>query len=204
MNTIGMATHDFSTSLSYEQSKFSLQDKFYTEKLGAKAITRACFDNEQGKKLQRMDVDVQFVYEGRVVNVSEKNRKKDFGDLLLEFYSKFPSTPGWMNNSNADYLAYFVPGKVYWINKRELEVFYNDVLKPVVPDSFFAQLMSQNPKESKKVDRFVDINGRKEKITVAQAYNKPHDSDADWYTESICVSFSCLKQAGVHVNEFSL
>lgn len=199
-----MATHDFSRSLSYEQSKFPVQDKFYTEKLGAKVITRADFDDEEGRALQRMDVDVQFEYHGELINVSEKHRTRDYGDLLLEFYSMFPHTPGWMNNSNADYLAYFVPGKVYWINKRELEDFYENVLEPVVPDSVFAQLASNNPRKSTRVDKTIVVNGRQERVTVVQAYNHPYYSDKEWYTENICVSFACLKRAGVHIQEFAL
>ena len=199
-----MATHDFSESLSYEQSNFPVQDQFYTEQLGATVITRADFDDEEGRVLQRMDVDVQFMYNGNLINVSEKNRTRDYGDLLLEFYSKFPDTPGWMNNSNADYLAYFVPGKVYWINKRDLEVFYHNVLEPVIPDDYFAQLVHDNPKKSTRVARTININGMRETVTVVQAYNHPWGTSQEWYTENICVSFDCLARAGVHIQEFIL
>lgn len=199
-----MATHDFSKSLNYEQSKFPVQDKFYTERLGATVISRADFDDDEGRALQRMDVDVQFIYKGERINVSEKNRKQDYGDLLLEFYSMFPDTPGWMNNSNADYLAYFVPGKVYWINKRELEEFYHNVLEPVIPDNYFAQLVKDYPQKSARFNRTILVNGRAERVTVVQAYNHPYNSSKEWYTENICVSFACLKRAGVCIEEYKL
>ena len=199
-----MATHDFSTSLSYEQSKFSVQDRFYTERLGAKAISRADFSNDVGKNLQRKDVDVQFVYQGRQINVSEKNRTKDYGDLLLEVYSKFPDTPGWMDKSDADFLAYFVPRKVYWINKRELEHFYHKILDIVNPDTMFAQMKSRYPRNSRRDGRIFVINGRQEKVGFMQAYNHPINSNDEWYTESISISFNCLKRAGVHIEEFAL
>ena len=199
-----MATHDFSSSLSYEQSQFPVQDKFYTEKLGAKVITRADFDDEEGRALQRMDVDVQFEYNGKLINVSEKHRTRDYGDLLLEFYSMFPDIPGWMNNSNADYLAYFVPEKVYWINKRELEDFYENVLKPVVTKDFFEQLVKDHPETSTRVKQKIKVNGRQETVTVVQAYNQPCGSNKEWYTENICVSFDLLKRAGVSIQVFNL
>ena len=42
-----MATHDFSQSLNYEHSKFPIQDKFYTETLGAHKIVRIGFEDPE-------------------------------------------------------------------------------------------------------------------------------------------------------------
>lgn len=199
-----MATHDFSRSLNYEHSKFPVQDKFYTETLGARKIVRIGFEDSESQLLQRLDVDVQFEYNGKIINVSEKNRKRDFGDLLLEFYSKFPHTRGWMNNSNAHYLAYFVPGKVYWINKVELVNFYKNHLEKSVPESYFEELVNKFPRRSVQQQKQIFLNGRTETITVIQAYNHPYNSYDSWYTESVSVTYNCLKRAGVNIQEFSL
>ncbi len=199
-----MATHDFSQSLNYEHSKFPIQDKFYTETLGAHKIVRIGFEDPESQHLQRLDVDVQFEYKGRIINVSEKNRTCDYGDLLLEFYSKFPHTKGWMDNSNADYLAYFVPNKVYWIDKAELVDFYNEHLKKAVPDSFFQELVDKYPRQSFQQKKQIIIKGQPETISIVQAYNHSNSLYDSWYTESVSVKYSCLKNAGVNVQKFSL
>jgi len=197
-----MATHDFSKSLNYEHSNFPKADKFYTEKLKAGSITRIGFEDEESKALQRLDVDVSFVYKGKKINVSEKDRTADYGDLLLEFYSKFPHTPGWMNNSAADYLAYFVPNKVYWIDKKQLSLFYHNTLADVIPDSFFQQLINNYPRQSRREQKIIELNGTREAVTVVQAFNAPRNSSSFWYTENICVKFTTLKKAGVQIEEF--
>lgn len=45
-----------------------------------------------GRELQRKDVDVLLTLDGRQVKVSEKRRDRDYDDLLVEVYSKFPGT----------------------------------------------------------------------------------------------------------------
>ncbi len=199
-----MSTHDFSTSLCYEQSLFPVQDKFYTEQLGAKAISRADYEDEIGRELQRKDVDVQFVYNGKLINVSEKNRTADYKDLLLEFYSMFPHKRGWMDNSDADYLAYFVPHKVYWIDKRQLEFFYHEILKRLVSDDIFQNAMTSFPRRSLSIPNRIVIDGQYVNAPVLQAYNHPKDSQTEWYTESISIPFNCIRSAGVTVQVFNL
>lgn len=196
--------HDFNISLEYEQSKFQVQDEFYIKELGATCLQRAAFETEDGKKLQKQDVDIQFTVGGKRINVSEKNRKCDYGDLLLEIYSKYPNTLGWMNNSNADFLAYFVPGKVYWINKRELEDFYNKFLANQIPDSVFGDMVNNSPRRSCRKECKIKINGNIWKVVLTQAYNRLESSDVEWYTESICVSFAVLREGGVTIKEYKI
>lgn len=199
-----MATHDFSTSLNYEQSKFPKADKFYTEKFKATLITRIGFEDEASKALQRMDIDVAITINGKKINVSEKDRKDDWGDLLVEFYSKYPTTKGWMDNTNADFMAYFVPNYVYWINKKELTNFYNNILFPAVPDSFFSDIIRENPKCSARTAKEIIIGGTKEKIYVVSAYNSPRNSNAEWYTLNICVTYKFLAKQGVTIVKHAL
>ena len=199
-----MVTHDFSKSINYEHSNFPKANKFYTEILKVGKITRIGFDNEESRALQRLDVDACFEYNGKQVYVSEKHRKVDYGDLLLEVFSKFPHTPGWMNNSAADYLAYFVPRKVYWINKKQLTWFYSNILYKVIPDSFFQKLINNYPRQSRKEQTIIEINGSREYVKVVQAYNAPYGSNDTWYTENICVKFSTLRRAGVEIEEYPI
>lgn len=197
-----MISHNFIKSLSYERSKFKEQDKFYQEQLGATDIKRIDYDTEKGKELQEQDIDVILTVDGKAIAVSEKNRKGDYGDLLMKFYSKFPNIPGWMETSQADYIAYFVPGKVYWINNNELKSFYKDTLKNVVENDWFDNLKKQNPYNSTRETKTVNLNGEKEEITLTHAYNKT--KGACWYTESVCVKYDCLKKHNVTITTYPL
>jgi len=199
-----MATHDFSTSLNYEQSKFPKADKFYTEKLKATLISRIGFEDEDSKALQRMDIDVALTINGNKILVSEKDRQDDWGDLLLEFYSKYPNTKGWMDNSKADFMAYFVPNYVYWINKKELTDFYKNILSPAVPNNFFSEIIEQYPRQSKRVSKEILISGVKQKIFVVSAYNFPRNSNVEWYTLNICITYNLLSKNGVTIIKYAL
>ena len=183
-----MATHVFSDSLEYEQSKFETNNRFYTEKLEASTIERIKFEGKEGKTLQRNDIDLYVTVDGKRISVSEKDRHRNFHDVLIEFYSKYPTVRGWMDHSKADILAYFVPGSVIWINKVQLVRFYENHLKSAVPDTFFDELIKFRKTIATKK---INILGSSETISVVAAYNK------EYITTSICVGLDVLKRAGV-------
>jgi len=183
-----MATHVFSDSLEYEQSKFETNNRFYTEKLEAISIERIKFEGKEGKTLQRNDIDLYVTLEGKRISVSEKDRHKNFHDVLIEFYSKYPAVRGWMDHSKADILAYFVPGSVFWINKVQLVWFYENLLKSVVADTFFDELIRSRKTIGTKE---IILLGKKETITLVAAYNR------EYITASVCVGLDVLKRAGV-------
>lgn len=201
-----MGIHHFDKSLGYEQAKFKLQDAFYLRKFRVDTIHRISFQTETDKQLQRNDVDVVLFRDrdNKVVKVSEKHREKDYGDLLIEFYSKFPHTSGWITHSQADCLAYFVPQKVYWIGIKSLMKFYKRVLKPLISDELFAKQIAQNPKQSRRKSILVTIQGKPTTLTLVQAYNRASQGDTEWYTVSVCCSFEILQDNGVKFVEYPL
>ncbi len=199
-----MEAHDFSRSLQLEHSGFDAQNGFYRTVLKAERISRADYGSSSGKKLQQSDIDVILKVGGKELKVSEKCRETDYGDLLLEFYSKFPDSPGWLDCSEADCLAYFVPGKVYLVDMVKLRRFYHDILKPAVPLSVFSRLVGMYPQGSARKDIRINAGGRPTEVTAVQAYNCMNDGSGQWYTESICIRFDVLRDFGVTVRTFDL
>lgn len=199
-------THDFDSDLRFEQSKFAVQNSFYKRLYGNDIrIERADYDTEAGRMLQRKDIDlILHLPDGKSISISEKHRKSFYGDILVEFYSKFPHTLGWMDNSEADVMTYFVPGKVVVINKKELVNFYKTTLKNLNFEQLFSQLVSAKPRRSASESQFVTINGRREKVTIIQAYNHPDGSFDSWYTESVAISLNILRWNGVTCDEYEL
>lgn len=199
-------THDFDSDLRFEQSKFAVQNSFYQRLYGSDIrIERADYDTISGRNLQRKDIDlIIHLPNGSTISVSEKHRKAFYGDILVEFYSKFPNTLGWMDNSEADIMTYFIPGKVVVIDKKELVNFYKRTLKQLPFDNTFKQLIANNPRRSAKETLYIIINGSREKVTIIQAYNHPHGSYDSWYTESVAISLNVLRKNDVTCKEYHL
>ena len=78
-------------------------------------------DVAQQKKGQDVVVSLP---DGKSVRLQFKKRRKDFGDICIEYRHDFPSgyqKPGWIETpSDADYLIYCVPTKTYRIEYKSL------------------------------------------------------------------------------------
>ncbi len=183
-----MKLHSIHESLEREIKGQQRSDRFYKEILYASKIERIPYDTDENKELQRCDIDVYITTGGEKISVSEKDRNRDFNDLLIEFYSIYPDIPGWMENSKAQMLAYFFPERVIWLNKLQLVEFYHQHLKklPVIPH--FENLKDNNKTIS---SHYYEISGKMEKVSFIAAYNQ------EYITMSISVSFDLLKRAGV-------
>ena len=195
--------HDFNESLKYEQSSNPDFDRFFKDKLGAAdSIERIPYDTEVNKKIQRSDIDAIIEIQNKKITVSQKDRKEIYTDLLIEFYSKYPHTKGWMDKSEAEFLAYKIPGKIYWINKKQLVDFYNKTLKNAIPDRFFDEVITKYPRRKGYLKKKINILGSVADISVVSAFNKPKDQPEEWYTVNICIGFDLLEKAGVDYKVF--
>jgi hypothetical protein len=196
--------HDFSNSLQGEHSHFNMANAFYQRYFKPANIIRADYNLPQGKELQKSDIDLHLDFGESRTAVSEKFRNKDYGDILLERYSKFPFKEGWMHHSKADFLAYFVPKKVYWVDKYMLRNFYQKQILPQLSAGHFRYLLKKNLQRNASCPFYIRLNGKKETLFLTQAYNVPKAEETEWYTMSICVPFKILKKAGVTFQVFAL
>lgn len=197
-----MTAHIFENSLNYEQSQFVEQDKFYKEQLNAAMIKRFDFNDPEEKEFQKEDIDLQLTFDdGRdSIYVSEKHRKAKYNDILLETYSKYPHEFGWLKKCRADYLAYFMNDKVYWIKERTLKEFCINNLKGKITSKDFD--LTYLGKKSTSVSKTINIQGKMEKLWLIQAYNRSGGSE--WFTESMAIPIDCLKRCGVEIEEYKL
>lgn len=198
--------HDINKDLRREDLHKRIYDAFYQKNLNAKVLSRTDYDTPEGKSLQQQDVDaILSMPDNREIKVSEKDRTKDYGDMLIEMYSIFPDTPGWMEDSEADYIAYFIINEdiieqVYWINAHQLKDFYNSQLKSIeLLSNEFRVLKSNFKMRSTRKNIFIPNLGIE--ATLIQAYNKPCGSDTDWYTESISIKYSDLQKFGIEIKK---
>lgn len=199
--------HDMIQYLQREERHKRLYDNFYQSTLNATVKQRTDYNTDEGKLLQQHDVDVILeMPDGQVIKVSEKDRTIDYGDMLIEMYSIFPDTPGWMEDSEADYIAYYIIENnsitnVYWVNAHQLKDFYFNKLKPLSLENKFDSMIKQYPYSNPKQSITLTISDHTFNATLIQAYNRPRCSDTEWYTESISIKYSDLQKFGIEIKK---
>ncbi|MDR3286403.1 MAG: hypothetical protein LBT27_03055 [Prevotellaceae bacterium] len=196
-----MNYHNFTESLLREQNYHNHADDFYTKHLGATNIVRYNRNTNDDMTMQRADIDVSFTHKSKIINISEKFRAKDFNDLYIEFYSKFPNVRGWLDKSQADYITYFFPTRVFLIDEKKLSEFYKNQLSPTFSEDIFRNLIEQNPNNNAQKQHYIKLQNNKYRVRIIQAYNKTQD--AAWYTMGIAIPFNVLADFGIYCREFS-
>ena len=175
-------THHFDQSLNYEHTQFERANDYY-RRLGATEIKRCDFKTCQGKTLQHEDIDAQICVKGRWINISEKHRTSDFGDLLIEVYSMYPDELSWIYKSKADLLFYFTPKNIYQINEKELKAF---ALEKLFPNAIGLDDFARSNQGFQRKN--ISIDGKNYPVNYIKARNE------SWNTISISVPFSMLDE----------
>jgi len=189
--------HQFRKSLQHEREQADMADKFYVEVLHAVDIVRYNSDSEAHLEMQKQDVDLQLNIRGTNYRISEKFRDKDYDDLYIEVFSKYPHTKGWMHTGSPDAIVYFTPQSVYWITHKSVSAFCNELLFPALPASWFEDIYNSKKSIISKNVHLKDINCR---INLIQAHNfdgKP------WETIGISIGFDVLEHFGVKFKKVS-
>ncbi len=190
--------HNFSKSLKHEREQAAFADKFYREVLHVTEIKRFSSDSETDMIMQRQDVDVLLTLNEKTFQVSEKFRDKDFGDLYIEVYSKFPHTEGWLHTGSPHAILYFTPKNVYWITHKSLKEFCLEKLFPQVKPVWFDELYDSGKTiQSKKIT----LNNNTFGINLIQAHNQ---DGKEWKTMGVSVPFYILEKSGVKFKQFDI
>lgn len=187
--------HNFKASLQHERDQAAKADRFYLEVLKVSEIQRFNSDSDADMEMQRQDVDLILTLNNINYRVSEKFRDKDFGDLYVEVYSKYPKTFGWLHTGTPNAILYFTPEQVYWITHQSLSTFCIEILFPCISDGWFEELIL-SPKSI--ISKQLVLKNNQYKINLIQAHN--HDS-ADWETLGISAPFELFEDFGVKIRK---
>jgi hypothetical protein len=185
-----LMVHEFEKSLVFEKSQFHELIIFIVK---CYMLTKSeDFQLIQRKilRMQLQDIDVELIKNNQAFNVSEKFRDKDFGDLYLEVFSKYPHTRGWLETGSADMLVYFVPEAVYCCNAQILRKFCVNKLFPEIPDEWYKEIFCSDAAINSKNLNFF---GQQTIIHLIKANNQTADGNR-WCTIGISVSFDFLKK----------
>jgi len=189
--------HSFSESLKRERNFAIKANKFYSEELNATKIKRFNNDTANDLELQRQDIDVQVTIKGTKFNISEKFREKNFGDLYIEVFSKYPHTMGWMHTGSPDAIVYFTPDSVYWITHKTLKAFCDVILFPAIPHAWYDEIFKSGKAIASKQ---LILNGKNCKINLIQAHNFEGKA---WETIGLSIDFDVLEHFGVKFKKIS-
>ena len=188
--------HNFKASLNHEREQAARADLFYRDVLKVSDIKRFNTDSEVDMEMQRQDVDLLLTLNGTIYRVSEKFRDKDYGDLYIEVYSKYPKTLGWLHTGSPNAILYFTPDSVYWITHKSLSSFCLHTLFPLIPAAWYEELFQSH---KTVVSKELLLKGESIKINLIQAHNR---DGVAWETIGISVPFEVLEKNGVKIRKF--
>lgn len=119
-----MDTSNFNNALELEKRGIPIADKFYREGMKALTIRRYDYNDPNQRIYQQHDIDCSIELDCVIdliwLNVSEKFRTGDWGDMCIELWSDFErKVPGWATNkSGPDMYLYVTPSGFYQIWKN--------------------------------------------------------------------------------------
>lgn len=184
-------SHNYYQSLEYEKKWHPIADAFYYSKYPNCNIKRYDTQSVEDIQLQKKDIDCSILCEDRTIHISEKFRTKNYGDLLIELYSKYSHTLGWSKESEAEFLAYFAERQVYIISMKDIK---NTLLKidtegllEIEIEKFHYNNLHKSAQKKIVIETIP--------LSLIQAYNKL--DNANWHTISIAIRWEEIQKLGV-------
>lgn len=187
--------YNFDHSVHFEREQATIADKFYREVLNVSEIRRFNSGSVTDMEMQRQDVHVLLTINGINYRISEKFSDKDFGNLYVEVYSKYPGTFGWIHTGTPNAILYFTPNAVYWITYESLSAFCLQILFPLIPDASYEALTRSN---NNVISEPILLNGEVIHLNLIQAQNDPSQG-GNWVTIGVSASFSVFEMNGVMI-----
>lgn len=166
----------FDECLKYAESKIWIAENFYNIFHGPHLKKIRWFWNDPaGRRMQQKDIDISIEQPGfknGYINISEKFRSMDYGDMFIELYSKwsdteFNSIPGWGLEGESDFIYYYVPGKLYAIDNERLKYIVKRIHQRIFGPNFYHNLRG----ELKELDSYdlevnITINNKEYNIPI--------------------------------------
>ena len=195
---------DFNDCLKVEAIGQPIADEFYKRCLGALQIRRYDYNNPEQRFFQKLDVDCSIQLYAKSLdvfwlNISEKFRQYDTGDMCIELWSDFEGRkPGWAiksthTNEGPDYYLYVTPKHFYevWANR-----YFNDMITKITSEWNRDAINQFIQKEEKDLRRNHNSNGiypctvRGYDAQLLKTWTKV--GDKEWYGICICIPWKTL------------
>lgn len=193
---------DFNESLKVEKIGQPVADAFYKDHLKALDIRRYNWNNPQQRVLQKLDIDCAIELKATGLdlfwlNISEKFRQFDTGDMCIELWSDFEKKKlGWAVHENKigpDYYLYVTPKHFFEVLR---DGYFSSMIEKITKEWNWNKINEFVKEEEKKLGRTFEDNGCY-KIKV-----DGHDAqlvktwttvgNKKWYGICICIPWKTL------------
>lgn len=176
MNAIDM--NDFARELKFEANRQERINEFYNF-LGWETEKQE-WSTPEGRVNQLLGIDK--IVKPNGLRISEKFRRKDWGDLLIELCSKTPDVPGWAYTEESDILLVHTLQNIYLFDYQQIRDFVREELEPALGLYGNKYFYIDKPEEVgpfKIIKTHTDVGS------------------AGWNTLSVAVPFSILEKSNI-------
>lgn len=200
---------DFQDKLNYEHSQQPMADVFYKEHMGAISIERYDYNDPNGRIKQQHDIDCTITIKDEQdnvydINISEKFRSIDWGDMWIELYSRYPSVRGWaLAFEGVDLIAYFINGLdagidkniVYLVNAKRIK----EIAENIVKQFDNAVDIKIELEKTGKYNAKYDYNGKQYDVIFRKVKTQRPTYSYDGV--GVCIKWNDLKEMGVNITK---
>lgn len=210
-------SYKFNDCISYEKTQQPIADNFYLRMYGNRnELIRYDWNDFDGQYMQHKGIDCSIIDRNqqppKSINISEKFRREDWGDMLIEIYSSYPKTHGWgITDHDVDYYAYYIDPEFYRGHRDVRDVVYGKVYM------VRADVVNKIAKWAMDIFEKADwketwLNGKsKSKLVLAESNNIPNikyiksylkdENGRFWIGVSVCISWSNISKYFGEVKE---
>ena len=172
------------------EANYNRADMFYKNVLKAEIVKRYSFQNEEGREFLIKDQSLTIKTNDKESTISEKARDLDWNDIYVEIFSKYPDGEGWIKYTEAEYLAYFFPGRVFWAKMEPIKLLCTDILSKAIDSGIYKELLYMYPKNSGRLSKTFKINTKTYSFNFIQTYHE--DGENSYYSIGISLPFVLL------------
>ncbi|MFH0867574.1 MAG: hypothetical protein V1904_15395 [Bacteroidota bacterium] len=172
------------------ESNYNRADMFYKNVLKAEIIKRYSHKKDEDKDILSKDINLHVKMNEKETTISEKTRDQDWNDIYVEIYRKYPDEAGWIKFTEAEYLAYFFPGRVFFSKMDPIRSLCQDILCRAVNTGIFKDMYYMFFRSSGRHSQSIKINNKTYNFTFHQTY---HDGgENSFYSIGIILPFVML------------
>ena len=169
---------------------YNRADMFYKNVLKAESVKRYLHDKEEDKEFLAKDQSLFMKIADKETTISEKIREQDWNDIYVEIFKKYPHEEGWIKVTEADHLAYFFPGRVFWAKMDPIKMLCHDILSKAFDSGIYKELYYMYPKNSGRLSKTFKINTKTYSFNFIQTYHE--DGENSYYSIGISLPFVLL------------
>gem|GEM_PF-2282435 len=172
------------------EANYNRADMFYKNVLKAEIVKRYTPTKEEDFDFIAKDQNLTIKIADKESTISEKARDQDWNDIYVEIFRKYPDEDGWIHYTEAEYIAYFFPGRVFWAKMEPIKHLCFDILSKAVDSGIYKELSYMYPKNSGRLSKTFKINQKTYSFNFIQTYHE--EGEKSYYSVGISLPFVLL------------